>query len=145
VASTAFIYGPYMTSVQNKELDVDTDTWKGMLTTVTYAPNQDTHRYKSDITNEVSSANYTAGGTAVSPLTMTYTAGTNTLAVTGSNAAWTNVTFTARYFVLYDSTPATDATRPLVLYVDFGADQTVSGQNFTVVMNAAGWWTSVAT
>jgi hypothetical protein len=83
VASTAFIYGPYMTSVQNKELDVDTDTWKGMLTTATYAPNQDTHRYKSDITNEVSSANYTAGGTAVSPLTMTYTAGTNTLAVTG--------------------------------------------------------------
>jgi hypothetical protein len=47
--------------------------WKTMLTTVTYVPNQDTHDFKDDVTNEITGTGYTAGGVAISPLTSLYT------------------------------------------------------------------------
>jgi len=50
----------------------------------------------------------------------------------GANTSWTSSTLTARYAVLYDSTPATDATRPLIAYVDFGADQTTNNGTFQI-------------
>ena len=60
-----------------KEVDFLNDTIKGMLTTVTYVPDQDAHDYKSDVTNEVSGTGYTAGGATLANKTVTYTAGTN--------------------------------------------------------------------
>jgi hypothetical protein len=142
MAVTALWYGLAFTSTFNKEADWDTDTVKTMLTTSTYSAKQDTDRYKSVATltaNEVSSANYTAGGFTISALTPGYNTGTNVWNLTpAANASWTPVTFTARYAVSYDSTPGTDATRPLLSYVDFGADQTVSAATFTVQWAAGG-------
>jgi hypothetical protein len=51
---------------------------------------------------------------------------------------WTSSTITARYAVVYDSTPGTDATRPLICYIDFGADVISSGGSFTIAWDAAG-------
>jgi hypothetical protein len=138
MAVTAFWYGPAFLSVFNKEVDIDTDTLKCMLTTSTYTPNQDTHRYKSSVTNEVSGTGYTAGGVTLTNVVQSYTGATNVWAFDADDASWTNASFTARYAVVYDSTPATDATRPLLTYVDFGGDQTVNGANFTVQWDAAG-------
>jgi hypothetical protein len=40
--------------------------------------------------------------------------------------------------VVYDSSPATDATRPLIAYVDFGADVTATAGDFTIQWDANG-------
>jgi hypothetical protein len=74
VAVTSKLYGPVYQSVFNKEIDYDTDTIRAMLTTSTYTPNLDTHRYKSSVTNEVVGTGYTAGGVALTTKTVTYTA-----------------------------------------------------------------------
>src|SRR5437763_1924575 len=113
-------YASSFITMANKEADWDTDTVKCMLTTSAYTWNQNTHKYKSDITNEITGTNYVAGGATISPLTSAVA--TLVWNLTGSNAVWANATITARYAVVYDSTPGTDATRPLLSRVDFGAD-----------------------
>lgn len=138
MAVTAKVYGLAQQSLANKEIDWDTDTIKVMLCTSTYVPNQDTHRYKSDVTNEVTGTGYTAGGATLTSCTATYTAATNVLMLDAADASWASSTITARYAVVYDATPATDATRPLICWVDFGADVSSTAATFTITWDAAG-------
>lgn len=138
MAVTAFQYGLFPKSVWNKEVDLDSDAIKVMLCTSSYVPNQDTHQYKSSVTNEVTGTGYTAGGATLTSTVVAYTAGTNTLNFDAADTVWTGSTITARFAVVYDSTPGTDATRPLICYVDFGADVVSSGGSFTIVWDAAG-------
>lgn len=144
MAVSALVYGGFLQSLANKEIDLDSDTLKIMLCTSTYAPNQDTHRYKSSVTNEVTGTGYTAGGNTLASVAVTYTAGTNTLMLDAADTSWANSTITARYAVIYDSTPATDATRPLICYIDFGADVSSSGAAFNITFDAAGILTITA-
>ena len=138
MAVTAKVYGLAQQSLANKEIDWDTDTIKVMLCTSTYVPNQDTHRYKSDVTNEVTGTGYTAGGATLTSCTATYTAATNVLMLDAADASWASSTITARYAVGYDATPATDATRPLICWVDFGADVSSTAATITITWDAAG-------
>lgn len=144
MAVTAKLYGLSLKSMAQGKMVLDTDTLKVMLCTSTYTPNQDTHQFKSDVTNEITGTGYTAGGLALTSVTLTYNATNNTLTLDAADAAWASSTITARYAVVYDSTPATDATRPLIAYVDFGADQSDSSGTFTIVWDAAGiaTWTA---
>lgn len=138
MAVTAKMFGPFLQSLANKEVDLDTDVLKVMLCTSAYVPDQDAHRYKSSVTGEVVGTGYTAGGATLASVTVTYTAGTNTLMLDAGDTTWVTSTLTARYAVIYDSTPATDATRPLIAYVDFGADVSSTAASFTVTWDAAG-------
>jgi len=138
MAVSAKLYGLALQSFANKEIDWDSDTIKVMLCTSTYSPNQDTHRYKSDVTNEVTGTGYTAGGATLTSPTFAYTAGTNTLTLDAADTSWPSSTITARYAVIYDSTPSTDATRPLLAYVDFGADVSTTAGTFSIVWDATG-------
>ena len=138
MAVTAKIYGPAFLSAFNKEIDIDSDTIKAMLCTSSYTPNQDTHRYKSDVTNEVTGTGYTAGGAALTGVTISYTGGTNVLKIDADPTSWPGSTITARYAVIYDSTPGADATRPLIGYVDFGADQSTTNGTFLLDWDPAG-------
>ncbi|WP_280201403.1 hypothetical protein [Nocardia cyriacigeorgica] len=135
---TAKWYGLGLKAMANKEVDWDSDTIKVMLCTSAYAPNQDTHAYKSDVTNEVTGTGYTAGGGTLANRTSSYTAGTNTLVLDADDLSWPNSTITARYAVVYDSTPASDATRPILGYVDFGQDVSTTAGTFSIVWDAAG-------
>lgn len=142
MAVTANVYGLFYKSAFNKELDLDTDTIKVMLCTSSYTPNQDTHQYKSSVTNEVTGTGYTAGGLTIVSPTVTYNTGTNTVTFDSTtDPQWTGSTITARYAVYYDATPGSDATRPLISYVDFGADVTSTAGNFTITLDAAGIFT----
>lgn len=136
---TAHFYSQFFTSAFNKEIDIDSDTFVLMLLDDTYTPNLDTHRYKSDLTGEITGTGYTAGGVAVSPLTVSYNSAAKKLSFDGANASWDEVTFdNVRYAALVDMTPGTDATRPLVGLVDFGADQVRAAAPFGVTWNADG-------
>lgn len=141
MAVTAKLYGLFVSSLANKTIDLDTDAIKVMLCTSTYTPNQDTHQFKSDVTNEVTGTGYTAGGATLGTVTVGYTAGTNVFKFDAADTSWASSTITARYAVIYDSSPATDATRPLIGYVDFGADVSSTGAAFTITWDAAGIFT----
>lgn len=144
MAVSAKMYGKFLLSLANKEVDLDSDTLKVMLCTSSYTPDQDTHQYKSSVTNEVSGTGYTATGQALTSVTVGYDAPSNTLKLDAADPSWTSSTITARYAVFYDSTPSTDATRPLIAYVDFGADVISTAGTFTITLDAAGIVTIVA-
>jgi hypothetical protein len=137
MATTKF-YGKVFLSAFNKEIDLDSDSIKVMLCTSTYTPDQDTHQYKSSVTNEVTGTGYTAGGTALSSVAVTYTGATNVWAFDAADVSWASSTITARYAVIYDSTPGTDATRPLIAYVDFGSDVSTTAGTFSIVWDSTG-------
>ena len=138
MAVTAKMYGNFVAKLANKEIDLDSDTLKVMLTTSAYTPNQDTHIYKSSVTNEVTGTGYTAGGATLTSVTVNYDAATNTFTLDSADPSWANSTITARYAVFYDDTPSTAATKPLIAYWDFGADVSSSGGPFTLTIDAAG-------
>jgi hypothetical protein len=142
MAVSAKIYAKAFLSAFNKEIDLDSDTLKVMLCTSSYTPSQSTHQYKSSVTNEVTGTGYTAGGATLGSVTVA----TSSLVFTldAADTSWTTSTITARYAVIYDSTPATDATRPLIGYADFGADVSTTAGTFTITWDAAGICTVTA-
>lgn len=132
MAVSAKLYGKVFIAMANKEIDWADDNFKVMLCTSSYTPSQ-AHDYKDDITNEISGTGYTAGGAAIDLTTPTYDTGTGVLSFNGpATTQWTTATFTARYAVIYDDSPATDATKPLIGYVDFGSDQSPSAGTMTI-------------
>lgn len=143
MAVTAFWYGQALSKALAKQIDFASDTIKVMLCTSTYTPNQDTHVYKDvSVTNEVTGTGYTAGGTALASKTMTYDNTTNKTTLDAADVTWASSTITARYAVIYDDTPASN--KPLLGYVDFGADQSSSNGNFTITWDAVGIFTITA-
>lgn len=134
------LYGQFLSQALNKEIDWDTDTIKVALLTNAYTPDQDAHNYFDDVsTYEVSGATgYTSGGATLANKTNTYNSGTNTIVLDADDTTWSSSTITARYAAIYDASPATNATRPLIGYVDFGSDQSSSNGNFTITWDATG-------
>lgn len=133
------LYGQFLGQALNKEIDWDTDTIKVALLSNSYTPDQDAHNYFDDVsTFEVTGTGYTQGGITLTNKTNTYNSGTNTVVLDADDVTWSSSTITARYAVLYNSSPATNATRPLVGYVDFGSDQSSSNGNFTITWDATG-------
>ncbi len=138
MAHVAKYFGKFFLSLANKEIDLDSDTLKVMLCTVSYVPDQDAHRYKSDVTNEVSGTGYTAGGQALTSVAVSYTGATNVFALDAADSVWSGATFTARVAVVYDSTPGSDSARPLIGYILFDADVPVTGSTFTLTWDSSG-------
>jgi hypothetical protein len=133
------LYGQFLSQALNKEIDFDTDTIKVALLTNAYTPDQDAHNYYDDVVaNEVSGTGYTAGGNTLANKTNSYNSATNVIVLDADDVTWSSSTITARYAVIYDATPATNATRPLIGYVDFGSDQSSSNGNFTITWDATG-------
>ena len=134
------LYGSFLVKSLNKEIDWDSDTIKVALLTNAYTPNQDTHDYFDDVSsNEVAATGgYTAGGETLASKTITYDSGTNVIVLDAADLTWSASTITARYAVVYDATPGSNATRPLIGYVDFGSDQSSSSGNFTITWDATG-------
>ena len=134
------LYGQFLQKALNKEVDFDSDTIKVALLTSSYSPNQDTHDYFDDVnTYEVSGATgYTAGGITLSSKTSTYDSANNVIILDAADVTWSSSTITARYAVVYDDSPATNGTKPLIGYVDFGSDQSSTNGNFTITWDATG-------
>jgi hypothetical protein len=133
------LYGQFLSQALNKEIDWDTDTIKVALLSNAYTPDQDAHNYFDDVVaNEVTGTGYTQGGITLANKTNTYNSATNVIVLDADDVTWSSSTITARYAVVYDASPATNATRPLIGYVDFGSDQSSSNGNFTITWDATG-------
>jgi hypothetical protein len=133
------MFGNFLKAALNKEIDWDSDTIYTALVTSSYTPDQDAHAYWSDVVaNETSGTGYTANGTALASKTIVYTGASNKITLDAADVTWSASTITARYAVIYDRTPGSDATRALLGYVDFGSNQSSSSGNFTITWNASG-------
>lgn len=133
------LYGNFVAKSFNKEIDWNSDTIKVALLSNAYTPDQDAHDYFDDVASfEVTGTGYTAGGSTLANATNTYNAATNVIVLDADDVTWSSSTITARYAVIYDASPATNATRPLIGYVDFGSDQSSSNGNFTITWDSTG-------
>lgn len=120
-------------------IDILSDTIKVALTSSSYTVAQTTHDFFDDVTNELTTTGgYTAGGATLASPTNTFSSLVTTF--DAADTSWTSATFTARISPIYKST-GTASTSPLVGYVDFGADQSVSSGTFTIQWNASGIYT----
>lgn len=109
------------------------------LVSNTYAPNDDTHLYRSSVTDIVTPSNYAAYILLSSPSIVSDT-GANQGILYASNIMIANVTFgtSVRAAVLFCSTPLGSASDPLVAYIDFTTDQAVTAGSFTISWAAGG-------
>lgn len=128
-------------------IDLNTDTFKVLLTTSAYTPNASTHTVKANVTNELATANgYTAGGGTLTSVTWNKSGAITTF--DAANFVWTasgGSIGPARYAVLYKSGTANSITDPLVGYMlldNTPADVTVTDTNtLTANFNASGIFT----
>ena len=133
------LYGQFLSLALDKKVDWDSDTIKVALLTNSYTPDQDAHNYYDDVVaNEVTGTGYTAGGNTLANKTNNYNSATNVIVLDADDTTWSSSTITARYAVVYDATPALNADKPLIGYVDFGSDQSSSNGNFTITWDATG-------
>ena len=94
------IYNAFKKNIMNGGIDLDTDTIKVMLVTSAYVPDQDTHEFKSSVTNEVSGTGYTAGGATLAGAAVTQDNTDNEGMFDATDVTWGSSTITARGAVI---------------------------------------------
>lgn len=131
------IYNNFKKLIINGGIDLDTDTIKVALVTSAYTPDQDTHDFFDDVTNEVVGTGYTAGGASLANKAVTADNTDNEGVFDADDVSWTTSTITARGAVIYKST-GTASTSALICYLDFTSDKTSTAGTFTIAWNAEG-------
>jgi hypothetical protein len=115
------LYDSFMADLTKGAINIPADTYGVILTTSAYTENQATHTKRSDVTNEVSGAGYTAGGKTVVP-TITLDTATHKQTITFPQVDWPNSTITARKAVYFKRRGGAASADELVAVNDFGAD-----------------------
>src|SRR4051812_27659487 len=124
MAVSAYMFGQALAKALNKEIAWLTDNVKVGLVKDTWVPSQDNNQYWADVVaNEPAGTGYVSGGATLASKTLTYGSATNKTKLAAANSQWPASTIPARYAVIYDDAPATNATKPVLGYVDFGANQ----------------------
>lgn len=126
----SFVYNSANYDEATGAIDYDTHAFKAMLVTSAYTPDKDAHTKRSQITNEVVGAGYTAGGTPITATVSSDTANDKVLITFGA-VAWAASTITARGCIIYRST-GNAATDNLVAYSDFGTDKSTTNTTFSI-------------
>ncbi len=115
-------------------------TLKCLLCTSAYTPNQDTHNFHDDITNEHgATGNYSTGGEIMTTTNPTVSGRVTTFDT--ANTVWSASTITARYAVIYDYTGGSSGTNALVCYIDFGENKSSESGTFQLTWNGSGIFT----
>lgn len=132
MAGTWKWFGNGLLKVATGQVDLDTDTLKIMLTTSAYTPNQDTHDFRDDVTNEVSGTGYTAGGATLAGVSASYDSGTNEVRFAWTDPTWPASSITARTAVIYKSRGGAASADELIAYCTEASDITSTAGTFTV-------------
>lgn len=127
---TSLAYDSCLYDAVTGAIDFDSDTFYMVLVTSSYTPNKKTHTKRSDVTNEVVGAGYTAGGAATS-VTVTNVTASDQITIAFGAVAWPTSTITARAGVIYKRRGGASSADELVAYVDFGSDKTSTADTFT--------------
>ena len=127
----SLIYNSAIDDIARGAIDADSDSFKAMLVTSAYVPNKDTHIKRSDVTNEVSGAGYTAGGIACA-CTVTKDLANDRVTLQFAAVSWPSSTITARGCVYYKSRGGSASLDELVAYDDFGVNFISNNGTFSV-------------
>jgi hypothetical protein len=111
--------------------DFTTDTFKIALYTSSATLSAATTAYSA--TNEVSGTGYTAGGETLTVTGGSVSTSGTTAYVDFSDVTWSTATITARGALIYNSSQANKA----VAVLDFGADKTSTAGDFVITMPTA--------
>lgn len=140
VTASGLFLPTFLDVLDGTQLAVNTasDTFKCGMVTNSSTPNFDSHDHWSDLSsNEVSGTGYTAGGAALTSVTLTGSSGTITF--DAADVSWSSSTINdARAAVIYDDTLTSD---PLVCLVNFGSDYSSANGTFTITWSSSGIWT----
>lgn len=132
-------FGLGLKAVMGGTVDLDSDTIKMTLHTATYTPNQDTHDFFDDATNELSTANgYTAGGVTLAGKALSYDAASQQIRFDFDDPSWTLTgAITWRYAVIRKARGGAASADELIGYLDWGSSQTQSVP-FSLAIDSAG-------
>jgi hypothetical protein len=131
-------YNSGKVKIADTSINWASDTIKVALCTSSYTPNQDTHVWFSDITNEVSGTGYTAGGFSLAGKTVTQDNTGNRAIFDATDISQSGVTITAyRYLVVYKSTGVA-GTSPLITLIDLGTDYALDTGILAITWSTAG-------
>src|SRR4030042_5824713 len=128
------IYNIAKKDLMNGTIDLDNDTFKVALVYQAYTPNGDTDVDAGDITSEITGTGYTAGGRALSGVSVSQDNTNNKGVWDGADVIWASSSISAYGAVIYDTTAAS----ALVCYFDFGAYKVSATGTFTLAWNGAG-------
>jgi hypothetical protein len=143
VAVTASWYGNALlgqySGTAGRRIDWDAASVFVELTDNTHTINKDTHDFQDDVdTDEITGTGYTASGVAITTSAVTLDSGTDEVRLDATDAQWTSASFTARNAHVYAELGGANSANPLLSYVDFGGDETVSSGTFTIQWDATG-------
>jgi hypothetical protein len=136
--ATSYVSGKTLAdALTGTALNLDTNSIKVALftNTVTAGVKDNVESYAAAPynANEVSSAGYTAGGSALTNPGITSSSGKLIFDDSAATLAWSGVTFTARGAVVYSDTAS---PKRVICAINFGADQTVTAGTFTITWDA---------
>lgn len=134
------LYDTFKHKLGNKEIDLDTDTFKCALFLSTSNCATLTWDELADLTNQHANGNgYTTGGVTITNPSWTNAAGTITFDC--DNVEWTasGGSIVARFAVIYDDTATGDPLVAMCLLDNAPADVTATdGQTLTITIHASG-------
>lgn len=109
-------------------------TLKMMFVDAAHTPDQDVNDYINDVSaNEAAGTSYPTGGIALTGVTVTFDATTNTITVDADDITTAGLSVSARWGYIYVDT-GTASTSPIRAYTDFsqgvGGNVTVTGYQF---------------
>lgn len=138
MAETLNLYKPFMRTLLNKEVDLDSDSIKVMLVGGGYTPDASVHEYISDVTSEITGTNYIAGGAEIPNKSFKIEDGIGIF--DADNVMWSALTADndIRYGIIYDDTPESADAKPLIAYIDFGDPIPVPNADFEIIWSPSG-------
>lgn len=155
MAVTAHAFPGLTQSIGTKTQNLSSDTLKVGLATGTFNWVAATQAY-TFVSQFLANAGSGGGGAlteeagtgysrqSLTSVTLTTSGLVTTL--TCANPSWTGSTFSDKYAFFWNETAssATDATRPLLCYWDFGGTQSTTGATFTLTISGSGLitWTA---
>lgn len=110
---------------------------KVMLMSPSFTPDIDANTFRSDLSNEITAAGYTAGGVVLSGVTWTYDATNNWTVLAATAPTFTPLPATVHYAVVYGNTGSA-ATDPLLGYIDFEEDIDMTSQGVNLAWPSTG-------
>ena len=120
------------------DIDFVSDTIKVMLLTNSHTTDIDTQEFIDDVSaNEVAGTGYTTGGETLGTKSNTVDTANDQTEVDAADVTWSSSTITARYAVVYKDT-GTPGTSAIIQIIDFGADKTSTGGDFTIQWDTEG-------
>ena len=136
--STLSQYTGFLLSLGNKEINLNSDSFKIMLVGSSYTPDK-SHRYLSAVSGEISGTGYTSGGKVLTNISFKVNADGSTYTWKADSVTYENLTADSiRYSVVYDNTPSSAGQKPLIAYFDFGKNLNVSCADVTIAWNDKG-------